>query len=126
MWASAPYLHNASVPTLWDLLTDADKRPRTFYIGNREFDPVKVGYVSAPGGPHSFLMDTSRKGNGNGGHTGDREQPEAHDHVADLADDVERQDPLDVVLGDGTEHTDHHRQPGDGRSRRRGPVRHRR
>lgn len=72
MWASAPYLHNASVPTLWDLLTDADKRPRTFYIGNREFDPVKVGYVSAPGGPHSFLMDTSRKGNGNGGHTGDR------------------------------------------------------
>ena len=28
IWARAPYLHNGSVPTLWDLLQPVDKRPR--------------------------------------------------------------------------------------------------
>lgn len=46
IWATAPYLHNGSVPTLYDLLLPADQRPASFWIGSREFDPVKVGYVS--------------------------------------------------------------------------------
>lgn len=46
IWATAPYLHNASVPTIYDLLLPAEKRPKSFYIGYREYDPVKLGYVS--------------------------------------------------------------------------------
>ena len=43
IWASAPYLHNGSVPTLYDLLLPASKRPTRFWLGDRQFDPVKVG-----------------------------------------------------------------------------------
>jgi hypothetical protein len=44
IWATAPYLHNGSVPTLADLLKPARDRPRTFSVGSREFDPEKVGF----------------------------------------------------------------------------------
>ena len=37
------------------------------------------------------------------------EQRQPHDHVADVADDVEREDALHVALGDGAEDADHHR-----------------
>ena len=40
------------------------------------------------------------------GHTGHGEQPEPHDHVPDLAHHVERQDALDVVLGQRAEDAD--------------------
>ena len=60
IWASAPYLHNGSVPTLYDLLTpsamptlwslspdlkpaDGVTRPDRFFLGSGEFDPEKVG-----------------------------------------------------------------------------------
>ena len=67
IWASAPYLHNGSVPTLWDLLLPAGQRPKTFPVG-REFDPVKVGIntVDQPDGGWTF--DTGEKGNANSGH----------------------------------------------------------
>ena len=68
IWATAPYLHNGSVPTLWDLLMPVAQRPRTFHVGSRELDPVKVGFDSNPS-PGSFLFDTSVKGNSNAGHT---------------------------------------------------------
>ena len=41
-----------------------------------------------------------------------RHEGQAHDHVADLADDVKRQDPPDVALGCGTEDTGHHGEGG--------------
>ena len=44
IWATAPYLHNGSVPTLWDLLNPVEKRPKSFKIGVREFNPVNVGF----------------------------------------------------------------------------------
>jgi len=44
IWATAPYLHNGSVPNLWDLLLPAEERPTEFCVGNREFDPVNVGF----------------------------------------------------------------------------------
>ena len=47
------------------------------------------------------------------GDAGDGEEPEPHDHVADLADDRERQDPPDVVLRDGAEDADDHRRAGE-------------
>jgi len=66
IWATAPYLHNGSVPTLWDLLLPADQRPRSFKVGAREFDPVKVGFKSD--GYDGFEFNTSQPGNLNTGH----------------------------------------------------------
>jgi hypothetical protein len=67
IWATPPYLHNASVPNLDALLSPVSKRPGTFYLGNREYDSVKVGYRSDAfkGG---FKFDTSIPGNSNAGH----------------------------------------------------------
>jgi mono/diheme cytochrome c family protein len=67
IWATAPYLHNGSVPTLADLLTPEAERPAVFYVGSREFDPVKVGLVYTPS-PGAFLYNTSPQGNWNNGH----------------------------------------------------------
>jgi len=79
IWASAPYLHNGSVPTLYDLLLPAageagciegqECRPDVFYVGNTEFDPVKVGYVyTEAGGLTRIDTGLRESGNGNGGH----------------------------------------------------------
>lgn len=72
VWATAPYLHNGSVPTLDDLL-HPDRRPTRFAAGNREFDPVKVGYRADldASGPNVWIFDTSQPGNSNIGHSGD-------------------------------------------------------
>ena len=67
IWATAPYLHNGSVPTLYDLLLPEAQRPKTFSVGRREFDPIKVGYVTSPA-PGTFLFNTKLKGNSNKGH----------------------------------------------------------
>jgi hypothetical protein len=45
IWATAPYLHNGSVPTLADLLKPASERPSTFQIGP-SYDPEKVGLAA--------------------------------------------------------------------------------
>lgn len=66
VWATAPYLHNGSVPTLLDLLSPQVQRPASFSVGQREYDPEKVGYLQSAKG--SFLFDTSLPGNGNYGH----------------------------------------------------------
>jgi mono/diheme cytochrome c family protein len=42
IWATAPYLHNGSVPTLWHLL-HADQRPVVWRRRNGGFDRAKVG-----------------------------------------------------------------------------------
>mgnify|MGYP001220049276 CR=1 FL=1 len=48
LWLRSPYLHNGSVPTLWDLLQPPSARPALFYRGYDVFDPVNVGYESRP------------------------------------------------------------------------------
>jgi RoxA-like, cytochrome c-like len=72
VWATAPYLHNGSVPTLYDLL-HPESRPVKFVVGNREFDAVKVGYQSGldAAGPNVWILDTTQPGNSNIGHSGD-------------------------------------------------------
>jgi hypothetical protein len=67
IWTGAPYLHNGSVPNLYQLLLPADQRDKTFYIGSWEFDPVNVGYVTHEE-PGAFLFDTTLEGNSNSGH----------------------------------------------------------
>lgn len=65
IWATAPYLHNGSVPTLYDLLLPSPlrivvpagetlpapgsgERPASFNVGSRVFDPGKVGFSTEP------------------------------------------------------------------------------
>lgn len=65
VWATAPFLHNGSVPTLWDMLSQ--ERPATFVVGDRAFDPVKVGYrTDRP--ERGTVLDTALPGNSNQGH----------------------------------------------------------
>jgi hypothetical protein len=87
IWATAPYLHNGSVPTLYDLLlppnpedaknpsaavecrpvpAGVEYRPCKFMVGSREFDPEKVGLKSA--GYDGFVFNTKLPGNSNAGH----------------------------------------------------------
>ena len=71
IWATAPYLHNGSVPNLWELLTPARDRKKTFMVGSRLFDPKNVGYVTdqSPFQNATFVADPENaNGNGNGGH----------------------------------------------------------
>ncbi|HEX8573713.1 MAG TPA: di-heme-cytochrome C peroxidase [Allosphingosinicella sp.] len=75
VWATAPYLHNGSVRTLHDLLLPPAQRPRRFWVGNREFDPVAVGFVDRrpdSGFGSEFSTDDSNaspiRGNSNAGH----------------------------------------------------------
>ena len=71
IWATAPYLHNGSVPNLWELLTPAKQRKGTFMVGSRTFDPQKVGYDTehSPFKNAAFVADPANaNGNGNGGH----------------------------------------------------------
>jgi hypothetical protein len=67
VWATPPYLHNGSVPNIYALLSPVSERPPKFWLGNREYDPVNVGYRSDKfeGG---FEFDTSVRGNHNTGH----------------------------------------------------------
>lgn len=48
IWATAPYLHNGSVPSLYWLLKPQNERPTKFCMGRRDYDPVTVGFAVAP------------------------------------------------------------------------------
>jgi hypothetical protein len=67
VWATGPYLHNGSVPTIYDLLSSPAERPAAFWVGGIELDPVKLGFMSGEGAA-PFRFDTTLPGNGNGGH----------------------------------------------------------
>ena len=67
IWSSSPYLHNGSVPTVYDLLLPPAQRPAQFYVGNRELDNVKVGNRSEEV-VGTNLYDTTLPGNSNAGH----------------------------------------------------------
>jgi hypothetical protein len=71
IWARAPYLHNGSVPTLWDLLQPPEKRPATFFTGYDVYDRVNVGFVTtgAQAQRQGWKYDTGVAGNSNSGHT---------------------------------------------------------
>ncbi len=77
IWATPPYLHNGSVPTLYDLLLPAKDRPVTFLTGQRDYDPVKLGLeldrnkFNLPPGLELFTLNTRISGNWNTGHEWD-------------------------------------------------------
>jgi hypothetical protein len=68
IWATAPFLHNGSVPNLYEMLLPANQRSKKFYLKGRTFDPVKVGLITNPTDPAAFLYDTTIPGNSNTGH----------------------------------------------------------
>jgi mono/diheme cytochrome c family protein len=67
IWATAPYLHNGSVPNLYELLLPSNERTSKFYVGSREFDAKKIGFKTEQA-PGTTLFDTSLPGNSNAGH----------------------------------------------------------
>ena len=71
VWATPPFLHNGSVPSVYEMLIPPKDRTPEFYMGSREYDPKHLGYVvktddNSDG--KGFLLDTSIKGNLNIGH----------------------------------------------------------
>jgi cytochrome c5 len=71
VWLRAPYLHNGSVPSVRDLLTAPEKRPKVFWRGYDLYDPVSMGFVSqgAEAQRVGTKHDTSERAAGNQGHT---------------------------------------------------------
>jgi mono/diheme cytochrome c family protein len=81
IWATAPYLHNGSVPTVYHLLK-SDSRPkiytRSFRTGADDYDPKRLGWkvTELKTGPDPALpaverrkvYDTTQPGRGNSGH----------------------------------------------------------
>ena len=80
VWATAPYLHNGSVPTL-DGVLDSRSRPkvftRSFRTGEADYDAEKVGWKvtevpppseTLPGIERRKVYDATKPGRGNGGH----------------------------------------------------------
>ena len=67
VWSTAPFLHNGSVPNLYQLLSPVAERDKSFYVGNLEFDPEYVGYETERI-KGAFEVDTSITGNANTGH----------------------------------------------------------
>jgi hypothetical protein len=69
VFSRAPYLHNASVLTLAELI-NLEPRRQVFYRGRNTYDPERLGLRSPdrPDRNHYFRFDTSAPGNSNGGH----------------------------------------------------------
>ncbi|MFA5925094.1 MAG: di-heme-cytochrome C peroxidase [Methylococcaceae bacterium] len=64
---TAPYLHNGSVASIYELLLPAVERRRKFYVGSKQFDPVYLGY-STMRESNTVQLDTTALGNSNSGH----------------------------------------------------------
>ena len=64
IWATAPFLHNGSVPTIYDLLKPPPKRPKSFFVGTRRYDPRNFGFLTAQNDENTFEFKT-RDDNGN-------------------------------------------------------------
>jgi mono/diheme cytochrome c family protein len=80
LWATAPYLHNGSVPTLWHLMRPT-RRPGRFQVGGHRLDLDRVGIAGQTDGhgdwlyPEDYrpwstpsLSDSTTPGQHNGGH----------------------------------------------------------
>ena len=81
VWATAPFLHNGSVPSVYDMLIPPEERPEFVQLGSTEFDPATLGIVQTdelaakirrrPDERYIdgyFILDTKLDGNHNSGH----------------------------------------------------------
>ncbi|MCP3473039.1 di-heme-cytochrome C peroxidase [Bradyrhizobium sp. CCGUVB1N3] len=84
IWATAPYLHNGSVPSLYWLLKPQNERPTNFCMGRRDYDPVTVGFAVTAGercktGETQFSAGSEKdpiQGNSVHGHSFERKEGE--------------------------------------------------
>jgi hypothetical protein len=65
IWATPPFLHNGSVPTIYQLLSPVKERDTTFKVGSREYDTLHLGLAKVKG---FWTYDTRISGNRNTGH----------------------------------------------------------
>ena len=65
---TAPFLHNGSVPSIYELLLPPDERSQQFWVGHTKYDPVRLGFQQRRT-RGAVRFDTTVLGNGNGGHT---------------------------------------------------------
>ena len=49
VWATAPFLHNGSALSLYQLPLTAPRRDTVFFTGSRRFDPRAVGFETVGG-----------------------------------------------------------------------------
>ncbi len=72
VWATAPYLHNGSVPNLQALLDSSQRHARTAIVrGDDAYDLDAVGWPNTPApvdAPARWVYDTAVRGYGNSGH----------------------------------------------------------
>ena len=87
VWATAPFLHNGSVPNIYSLLSTAEERPTFVQLGSQHFDTQHLGIVQnsdvrslnaqddldahelTPDYSNGlFILDTRQAGNYNTGH----------------------------------------------------------
>lgn len=81
IWATAPYLHNGSVATIYELLIPPEERATNVQLGSTKFDVKHIGVQQdevlarkAARNPHQryidgyFMLNTSLPGNLNTGH----------------------------------------------------------
>ena len=71
IWATAPYLHNGSVPSLWELLLPPTRRSPSFMVGSKKYDADNVGYVTTetPYKDGTLIVGAgAQPGNSNAGH----------------------------------------------------------
>jgi mono/diheme cytochrome c family protein len=87
VWATPPFLHNGSVPNIYEMLIPAKQRTKRFYVG-REFDPVKLGLdtTATSGG---YIRDTTLPGNSNAGHSFEN-GPRGHGVIGPLLTEEQR------------------------------------
>ncbi len=78
IWATPPFLHNGSVPTIYQMLSPVIERDTMFQVGSREYDPVHLGLAKVQG---FWTFDTRKSGNRNTGHEFSKDYRAAlHDH----------------------------------------------
>lgn len=94
IWATAPYLHNGSVPTLYDLLKAPADRPREFYVGTRIYDPVNVGYRPDQAAPGNASRFQARDAQGN---PIPRNSNEGHDYGVGHLSEAQRLELLEYL-----------------------------
>ena len=87
-WATGPYLHNGSVPTLYQLLSPRSERDSRFFVSPGAFDTEQVGIDTKAKGD-GFWFDTGLPGNTNVG----------HEFRAGYSGAIDPQDPQYGVIG---------------------------
>ena len=108
IWATAPYLHNGSVPSLYWLLKPQNERPTKFCMGRRDYDPKDVGFAVTPGercktGETEFSAGSEKdpiQGNSVLGHSFERKEgePKRPSVIGRMfKDDAERYDLIEYL-----------------------------